>query len=126
MTAIITLTLTALMLSLAGIYSVMAFTVSRRTREIGVRVALGADPRRLVGDIFRRPLTQVLIGIGLGAILLVQSSKFLFAVAGLTPEQYALVALHSVLMFGVCMLACVVPTRRALAVEPAEALNVEG
>jgi len=126
MTAIMTLTLTALMLSLAGIYSVMAFTVSRRTREIGIRVALGADPRRLVAAIFKRPLVQVATGIGLGAILLVRSSIFLFAVRGLTPEQYALVALHSVLMFGVCMLACVVPTRRALSVEPVEALNVEG
>lgn len=125
-TAIVALTVTALMLSLAGIYSVMAFTVSRRTREIGVRVALGADPRRLVGAIFRKPLIQVVVGVGAGAVLLVEAGEFLFIVDGLTPEQYALVALHAVLMFGVCMLACVVPTRRALAVEPAEALNVEG
>jgi hypothetical protein len=125
-TAIIALTITALMLSLAGIYSVMAFTVSRRTREIGIRVALGADRRRLVAAIFRRPLIHVLVGIGVGAVLLVRSSVYLFAVSGLTPEQYVLVALHSALMFGVCMLACVVPTRRALAVEPVEALNVEG
>jgi predicted permease len=125
-TAIITLTITALMLSLAGIYSVMAFTVSRRTREIGVRVALGADPARLVTSILRRPLTQVAVGIGAGAILLVLTTKYLFLAADFTPQQYALVALHSVLMFCVCMLACVVPTRRALAVEPAEALNVEG
>jgi len=125
-TAIISLTFTALMLSLAGIYSVMAFTVSRRTREIGIRVALGADRRRLVAAIFRRPLTQVVVGVAAGAVLLVQSAEYLFVVPGLTPQQYGLVALHSVLMFGVCMLACVVPTRRALAVEPAEALNVEG
>ena len=125
-TAIISLTITALMLSLAGIYSVMTFTVSRRTREIGIRVALGADRRRLVVAIFRRPLIQVIVGIGAGAVLLVQSSKYLFAVNGLTPEEYALVALHSALMFGVCLLACVAPTRRALAVEPVEALNVEG
>lgn len=125
-TAIITLTLTALMLSLAGIYSVMAFTGSRRTRETRVRVALGADPRHLVAAIFRRPLIQVAVGTALGAVLLVRSSIYLFVVPGLTPEQYALVGLHSGLMFGVCVLACVVPTRRALAVEPAQALNVEG
>lgn len=124
-TGIITLTVAALLLSLAGIYAVMAFTVSRRTREIGVRVALGADSRRLVTAVFRRPLIQVVVGIGAGAALLVQASEYLLAVTGLTPRQYALVALHSVLMFGVCMLACVVPTRRALAVEPAEALKVE-
>ena len=50
----------------AGIYTVMALTVSRRTREIGVRVALGADRRRIVAAIFRRPLTQVGLGVVAG------------------------------------------------------------
>jgi ABC-type antimicrobial peptide transport system permease subunit len=50
---------TVLFLSLAGIYSVTSFTVSRRTREIGVRVALGASAPRVIADIFRRPLLQV-------------------------------------------------------------------
>lgn len=66
------------------------------------------------------------MGVGAGAVLLVRVSIYLLAVSGLTTEQYVLVALHSMLMFGVCLLACVVPTRRALAVEPVEALNVEG
>src|SRR5205085_2498330 len=63
------LTAIALLLSLAGIYAVLAYTVARRTREIGVRVALGASARRIVGSIFRKPLTQVTIGVGIGSVL---------------------------------------------------------
>ena len=60
------LTALALLLSLAGIYAVLSFTVARRTREIGVRVALGASSRRVVIAIFRRPLTQVALGVAAG------------------------------------------------------------
>ncbi|HZD05725.1 MAG TPA: ABC transporter permease, partial [Longimicrobiales bacterium] len=60
----------ALFLSLAGIYAVMSFTVARRTREIGVRVALGASARRVVAEIFRRPVTQVGAGVAVGCMLM--------------------------------------------------------
>ena len=63
----ILMTAVALLLSLAGIYAVLSFIVARRTREIGVRVALGASRRRVVGAIFRRPLSQVGLGILAGA-----------------------------------------------------------
>ncbi len=58
----------ALLLSLTAIYSVMSFTVSRRTQEIGLRVALGADRRRIVGTILRRPLAQVGLGNVVGGM----------------------------------------------------------
>jgi hypothetical protein len=64
------MTAVALLLSLAGIYAVMSFTVARRTREIGVRVALGARRRRVLTAIFRRPLTQVGLGVAAGAALI--------------------------------------------------------
>jgi putative ABC transport system permease protein len=132
----ITLVLTAiaLLLSLAGIYAVLSFTVSRRTREIGVRVALGADRRRLVTAIFRRPLTQVALGIAAGGGV-VAAGAFMLAGAlpvagggplsggGLSAGSVALFAGYIVLMFGVCLLACIVPLRRALGVEPTEALR---
>ena len=63
------MTAVALLLSLAGIYAVMSFIVARRTREIGVRVALGASRLRVVREIFRRPLIQVALGILAGAAL---------------------------------------------------------
>jgi predicted lysophospholipase L1 biosynthesis ABC-type transport system permease subunit len=83
----------ALLLSLAGIYSVMSFTVSQRTREIGIRVALGADARRIVGPIFRRPLAQVGLGIvaggGLTAALALAVSGGVSATGGSLVVAYA-------------------------------------
>lgn len=127
-----TLMLTAivLLLSLAGIYAVLSFTVARRTREIGVRVALGAPRGRLVAAIFRKPLMQVGGGVVAGGALIALGA---FALSGgdgqlvtaLSPGQLGLLAAYTALMFGVCMLACVVPTRRALSIEPAEALRCD-
>ena len=116
----------ALLLSLAGIYAVMSFTVSRRTREIGIRVALGATHLRVLAAIFRRPLIQVAIGV------LVGSALVLFMVWGesgeemVTAKQGLIVTAYAVVMMGVCLMACVVPTRRALGVEPTEALRGDG
>jgi hypothetical protein len=115
----------ALLLSLAGIYAVTSFTVSRRTREIGIRVALGADARRVVAAIFARPVAQVGVGVLAGGI--VTAALAYGALRGaLWAGGAALVLAYAALMMGVCMLACVVPTRRALRVEPTEALRADG
>jgi hypothetical protein len=115
----------ALLLSLAGIYAVMSFTVSRRTREIGVRVALGADRRRVVSSILRRPLMQVAAGIGVGGMFV---ALLTVAAEGesLSPLRVTLVVVYAAVMLGVCMLACIVPARRALRIQPTEALRAEG
>ena len=114
----------ALLLSLAGIYAVMAFTVSRRTREIGIRVALGSDPRRIIGAIFRRPLIQVISGVVAGTVFV--ALLFGLAQGGLpTAMQFARIALYGVGMTMVCFMACIVPTRRALRVEPTDALRMD-
>jgi putative ABC transport system permease protein len=111
-----------LVLSLAGIYAVMAFTVARRTREIGVRVALGANARGIVLSIFRRPLLQMLLGIAVGLALLLLFVAM--GTGGMPPlKHWAILAAYGTLMLGVCMTACVVPTRRALGVQPLEALR---
>jgi putative ABC transport system permease protein len=130
--ATVVMTAVALLLSLAGIYAVLSFTVARRTREIGVRVALGASRRRLVAGIFRRPLTQVGLGvvagaalIALGAIAMFRTEQFAGEGAGLPFGQLALLVAYATLMLGVCLLACVVPTRRALGVEPIVAMREE-
>ncbi|MQA92991.1 MAG: FtsX-like permease family protein [Gemmatimonas sp.] len=112
----------------------LSFTVARRTREIGVRVALGASRRRVVAALFRRPLTQVGLGVVAGGALIAAGALLLSrgpdawgtdAQMSLSLGQLALIVAYSALMFGVCLLACVVPTRRALRVEPTEALRAE-
>jgi ABC-type antimicrobial peptide transport system permease subunit len=114
----------ALLLSLAGIYAVTSFAVSRRTREIGIRVALGATAPRVVAATFARPLIQVSIGIIAGAALAV---AFSFGVlrGALWPMGALAVAGYAVLMMAVCLLACVMPTRRALRIQPTDALRQE-
>jgi predicted permease len=119
-------TLVALVLSWAGIYAVMSFAVSRRTREIGIRVALGASARRVVLAIFRRPLVQVTLGVGLGAVLIL-GLRIAMSDPGHEPStrEVATFVAYAAVMLGVCLLACVVPTRRALRVQPTEALREE-
>ena len=121
----------ALVLSLAGIYAVLSFTVARRTREIGVRVALGASRRRVVVATFRRPLLQVALGIVVGtaiiftAATLMQNTELPGSESELTLRGMAMIVGYGIVMLGVCMLGCVVPTRRALNIEPTIALRTE-
>ena len=127
------LTAVALLLSLSGIYAVLSYTVARRTREIGVRVALGATARGVIMSIFRKPLAQVTLGvvagtslIALAAIGIQRTTEFSsIEPRGLTAAEIAMLIGYAILMVGVCMLACVVPTIRALRVHPTEALRAE-
>jgi predicted permease len=114
----------ALLLSLTAIYSVTAFAVSTRTREIGLRVALGADRRWVIAAILRRPLAQVGRGIVAGGILVALTFAALYESVP-TGGEAALIAAYSLLMMGVCLLACIVPTRRALRIEPSRALAAD-
>jgi putative ABC transport system permease protein len=108
-----------LLLSATGIHSLMSFIVARRTREIGIRTALGAPPGRIVAGIFSRAFLQigagVLAGSGLAALL------------GLGSFRQALLLLAADgIMLVVGLTACVVPLRRALRIDPTEALRAEG
>jgi putative ABC transport system permease protein len=130
--ATLMMTAVALLLSLAGIYAVLSFTVARRTREIGVRVALGASRRGVLAAVFRRPVTQVSLGvaagatlIGFGAEALSRTTQFENTPIALSGGQVALLMVYAAFMLGVCLLACVVPTRRALRVEPMVAMRLE-
>jgi putative ABC transport system permease protein len=121
----------ALVLSLAGIYAVLSFTVARRTREIGVRVALGASRQRVVAATFRRPLFQVTGGIVVGTAIvltfaaLLKYTEFPGSETELTIQDMGMIVVYGIVMLGVCMLACLVPTRRALNIEPTIALRTE-
>ena len=125
----ILMTAVALLLSLSGIYAVLSFIVARRTREIGVRVALGASRGRVIAAIFRRPLIQVGLGVVAGGALIALAATIETEMPGLSGDlslgQFAIVVAYAIFMLGVCLLACVVPTRRALSVEPTVALRME-
>jgi predicted permease len=113
----------ALVLSLAAIYAVMSFTVARRTREIGVRVALGAEQLTIVRTIFARPIRQVTTGVLVGSGIVTVLVRLVLE--SITATEAAVIVGYALSMLGVCLLACVVPTRRALAVNPTEALRTD-
>jgi hypothetical protein len=115
----------AMLLSLAGIYSVMSFTVARRTREIGIRVALGAGPVRVLSAIFRRPLLQIGAGLLAGLLLSLLLGGGIDGKA-LWGKPLLILLGYAALMIVVCLSACVVPTMRALSIEPSEALGADG
>ena len=113
--------LAALVLALSGIYAVMSFAVSRRTREIGIRVALGSKPSRVVLAILRRPLLQVTAGIVFGGVATFVIASLVQIKLGFSPVFIG----YLLVMLSVCLLACVVPARRALNVDPIAALRAE-
>jgi predicted permease len=108
-----------LLLSATGIHALMSFTVARRTREIGIRAALGARPERIVAGIFSRAFLQVSAGV------LVGSGLAALVGLGSTREVLLLLAADGI-MLAVGLAACAVPVRRALRIHPTEALRAEG
>ncbi|HYL62881.1 MAG TPA: ABC transporter permease [Candidatus Methylomirabilis sp.] len=116
----------ALLLATAGVFGVMAYSVSRRTREIGVRVALGASSREVLGMILGQGLRTILVGIAIGlagslALTRTMASQ-LFGVTATDPLTFAAVIL---LLVAAALLACYIPARRATRVDPMIALRYE-
>jgi putative ABC transport system permease protein len=120
----------ALVLSLAGIYAITSFTVSRRTREIAVRLALGAQISNIVATVFRRPFFQVAMGVAVGCVMM----GSLVAVAlrdsdvgvGTVTRHAALLLVYGATMMAVCALACIGPLLRVFRVEPTHVLRDDG
>jgi putative ABC transport system permease protein len=114
----------ALVLSATGLYGVMAYLVAQRTREIGVRMALGATPRQVVGLVLRQAGAMTAVGIALGiagALAVTRSiSSMLFGISAADPRVYAGVSL---LLGVVALLAVAVPSSRATRVDPITALH---
>lgn len=108
-----------LLLSATGIHALMSFTVTRRTREIGIRAALGARPGRIVAGIFSRAFLQMGAGVVAGSTLA--------ALLGLgSMREVLLLVAADGIMLVVGLAACLVPLRRALRIDPTEALRAGG
>jgi putative ABC transport system permease protein len=113
-------------LGVIGIYGVLSYTVSQRRREIGIRLALGAQRENVLGMVLGSGARMALIGVAIGVVtalgLTRWMSSLLFGVSAHDPLTFALVAL---LLFAVALAACWIPARRATRVDPMVALRYE-
>ena len=118
--------LTALVLAAVGLYGVISYIVARRTNEIGVRLALGAQPAQVRGLVVGSALRLTMAGLALGAAAALAFARLLasllYGVRSWDPVSYAAAAL---VLAGVAVLAAWVPARRAATVDPTIALRME-
>ena len=120
------LSLSAIVLVVSAVYGVLAYSVGRRTRELGLRVALGARREQLLGMVLRQGMVPVLLGVAGGITLLAYLGRFLsgylYDVGSFDPLT---VGVCSVLLCAMAALACYMPARRASAVDPVNSLRAE-
>jgi predicted permease len=116
----------ALVLAATGLFALMAYAVARRTREIGIRMALGARPRVVLGSVFRRTLVLCAIGASTGALAAFAAGRLLSAVLyGIGPHDPSAYATAIALMALVALVACWRPVARAIHIDPARTLREE-
>jgi putative ABC transport system permease protein len=116
----------ALFLASVGLYAVMSFSVSRRTREVGIRLALGAQAGNVIRMIFGQGLTQLAIGMTLGLALAFGIARLLRVILfQVQPRDPVIFGGVVAVLLGVGLLACFVPARRATAIDPLVALRAD-
>jgi predicted permease len=119
--------LAGLLIAVAGIYGLLAYSVSQRTRELGVRLALGAQRNAVLWLVLRHALVLLAIGLALGAVLAAASGKLLTSLLPVRLSGYdLLVSLAVALLLAVCgLIASFLPARRAANIDPVVALRTE-
>lgn len=117
----------SLLLATAGIYALISFTLARRSREIGIRVALGAAPGRIIAATFSRASRQIGLGVAAGALPGMVIMQSIAGEAGALSTAGAITATIGLSAFvaGVALVSCAVPLRRALRIDPIQALRAE-
>ena len=116
------ITTSVLLLSAAGIYALMSFTIAQRTREIGIRTALGAPPQRVLLNVFGRAAWQVAAGVVVGTVL--SAGAFVAIGVGAVRAMPLLLAVAAIMAL-VALLATFGPARRGVRIQAIEALRAE-
>jgi ABC-type antimicrobial peptide transport system permease subunit len=115
-----------MLMASVGIYAVIAQATSRRTQEIGVRMALGATSGKILILILGRGMRQLVIGLGLGLIAAIPAVKLLANVGGrISPTDPLAFAIIVAILIAVGVFACWLPARRAAALDPVKAIRYE-
>ena len=116
----------ALLLSALGIYGVLAYLVTQRTKEIGIRMAIGGTPRTIFDLVLKEGLTLLVAGLVAGSVGLLWLSRALASqLYGVRPSDPGVIALAALALGAIALIACVVPARRATRINPVVALNSE-
>ena len=116
----------SLLVSAIGLFGLMSYAGARRTREIGIRMALGAAPRQVLLAVMRETLTIVGVGVVIGVAAAVASRRFVASlVFGLAPTDPLAIGLSAVVLVLVAAIAGYLPARRAASVRPLVALRTE-
>jgi len=125
-TAFALFALTALLMAGVGLYAVMAQATLRRTREIGIRVALGATPGRVLRVVMTRGIVQLVVGLTLGlALAFFTTSTMQVLLFGITPTDPVVLGVTTAALIAIGLVACAIPAWRAATLAPVRALATE-